>query len=468
MNDEGKPHDQHEMKFQKLQATVEKFVLEECIPAEKEYKNHMSNRIGKDRWSIDAIPPCIERLKFKAKKLGLWNLFLPKHILINEKLHTQLVTNNILTLENKPCMFLTNVEYAKICESMGKSFIAPEVCNCNAPDTGNMEVLLHFGTVEQQIKHLKPLLDGTIRSAFLMTEPNVASSDASNIETKLIPSNNENNNNNNGCTYVLSGRKWWSTGAMDPRCKVAIILAKMDNNNNNNIAMNSKSFTTMVVPMSRKGVNLVRPLTVFGNDDAPHGHAEVQLNNVIINTSEDIILGIGKGYTIAQARLGPGRVHHCMRAIGITSRCYELMIQRTIERKTFNKQLYFHGMIQEIISKCKIHLDSARLLTLDCAYSMDTVGATNCKEKIALIKIAVPNLCFKVVDNAVQVFGGAGVSDDYPIASAFTSLRTLRIADGPDEVHKRTLARLEVKKVLLQNELKNKEEFINHKQKSRL
>ena len=338
---------------------------------------------------------------------------------------------------NKPSMYLSNVEYAKICESMGKSFLTPEVCNCNAPDTGNMEVLLHFGTVLQQQLYLKPLLDGSIRSAFLMTEPYVASSDASNIETSL----RENGVNETGeMTYILNGRKWWSTGAMDPRCKVFIILAKMKN-------AKKSSFTTIVIPSSRKGIQLIRPLTVFGHDDAPHGHAEVQLTNVII-TSRDIVLGIGKGHTIAQARLGPGRVHHCMRAIGITSRCYELMLQRSIQRTTFKQPLYNHGMIQDLISKCKIHLDSARLLTLDCAHSMDTVGAKQCREKIALIKIAIPDLCFRVVDCAVQVFGGGGVSDDYPIAQAFTSLRTLRIADGPDEVHKRTLARMEVRRVL--------------------
>jgi len=431
------------MQLSKLKEILHKFVIEECQPAEKEYKQHMSNRTGKDRWTMEAIPPCVERLKQRAKTLGLWNLFLPKNIQIHQKLLFQLTSNNILTTTNKPSMYLTNVEYAKICESMGKSFLTPEVCNCNAPDTGNMEVLLHFGTVLQQKLYLKPLLDGSIRSAFLMTEPYVASSDASNIETSLCE--NGIDAKTGEMTYILNGRKWWSTGAMDPRCKVFIVLAKMKN------ADKKSSFTTIVLPSSRKGIKLIRPLTVFGHDDAPHGHAEVQLTNVII-TSKDIVLGIGKGYTIAQARLGPGRVHHCMRAIGITSRCYELMLQRSIQRTTFKKQLYNHGMIQDLISKCKIYLDSARLLTLDCAHSMDTVGAQQCKEKIALIKIAIPNLCFKVVDCAIQVFGGGGVSDDYPIAMAFTSLRTLRLADGPDEVHKRTLARMEVRRVLLESE----------------
>lgn len=316
---------------------------------------------------------------------------------------------------------------------MGQSFLAPEACNCSAPDTGNMEVLMKHGTPHQQQLYLQPLLDGQIRSAFLMTEPQVASSDATNI---------------------LNGRKWWSTGAMDPRCKVALVLAKMDysqqpQSSSSPTTINPhKLHTVVLVPMEK--VRLVRPLTVFGLDDAPHGHAEVVLEDIVVK-QEDLILGEGRGFEIAQSRLGPGRIHHCMRAVGMAARCYNLMVQRSMERVTFGKPLYQHGMTQDMIATSKSDLDAARLLTLDCAAAIDAVGAQQARDKIASIKVRVPHLTHQIVNRAIQLFGGAGVCQDFPLARIYTGLRTLQIADGPDAVHKRTLALLEVKKLQKQN-----------------
>jgi len=327
-----------------------------------------------------------------------------------------------------------------------------------------MEVLLHFGTPPQKQQYLLPLLQGKIRSAFLMTEPQVASSDATNIETTLQRIETK----TGSIHYVLNGRKWWSTGAMDPRCQVAIVLAKMDyshpsctvhqqhlQNDQETKKKNSRhgSHTVVLIPMKNNpGVTMVRPLTVFGYDDAPHGHAEVALNSIRVHPSQ-LIIGEGSGFQVAQARLGAGRVHHCMRSIGLASRCYELMLQRTLERKTFGQYLWQHGGCQELIADSASDIEAARLLTLHCADAMDNMGAKRARDKIASIKVVVPELTSRVVDRAVQVHGGAGVCQDFILARALAGLRTLRIADGPDAVHKRTLALLEIKKAKQQLKL---------------
>ena len=377
----------------------------------------------------------------EAKRQGLWNLFLP-HTLPSE-IEMDLMKFK-LSYSITPKQILSNREYGILCEVMGRSFLCPEACNCSAPDTGNMEVLLKHGTLPQQRKYLIPLLLGDIRSTFLMTEPDVASSDATNIECTLEKINDK-------MEYRLNGKKWWSTGAMDPRCKVALVLARMkyDKHDTKTAPKRGKHLghTVVIIPMSTKGVKLIRPLTVFGYDDAPHGHAEVALQNVLLDSS-CLILGEGKGFRIAQSRLGPGRIHHCMRAVGLAARCYELMLQRTLTRSTFGKQLFQHGGCQQHIANAKIDLESARLLTLSCAQAIDQVGPAKARDQIAMIKVAVPRMTLRVVDTAVQIFGGAGVSGDFPLARALAGLRTLRIADGPDAVHQRTLALVEVKKAI--------------------
>jgi len=366
-------------------------------------------------------------------------------------------SNNSAPRVQEPTRYLTNREYGILCEIMGKSFLAPEACNCSAPDTGNMEVLLKHGTIEQQKTYLPHLLNGETRSAFLMTEPDVASSDATNIETKLTKIYVEKGNSKE-VKYILNGKKWWSTGAMDPRCKVVLVLARMDYSTSDasNTTKSSQhgAHTVVVLPMSK--VKLVRPLTVFGYDDAPHGHAEVALEGIELDKS-NLILGEGKGFEIAQSRLGPGRIHHCMRAVGLAARCYELMIERSLCRETFGKLLWEHGGCQEAIADSRIDIEAARLLTLSCAAAIDDHGAVKARDKIAMIKVAVPNLALKVIDRAIQVHGGAGVCGDYPLARALAGMRTLRIADGPDEVHKRTIALIEIKKAKkLMNEINSK------------
>lgn len=417
---------------QELKETLITFVERCCIPAEELYDNHMATRTGADRWSIEAIPPIIEDLKLEARRLGLWNLFLPRDHPLPKYIPVDL----------SPKIYLTNREYGILCEVMGRSFLAPEACNCNAPDTGNMEVLLKHGTKAQQLQYLVPLLKGTIRSTFLMTEPDVASSDATNIETSLLKVKDGAKNR-----YILNGKKWWSTGAMDPRTQVALVLAKMDSKISDGT---HGAHTVVIVPM--KSIELVRPLTVFGYDDAPHGHAEVRMDNIHLDES-CLILGEGRGFEIAQSRLGPGRIHHCMRAVGLAARCYELMIQRSLERETFGKKLFQHGGCQEMIADSKADLESARLLTLSCASAIDSIGPHKARDLIAMIKYAVPNLAIRVIDRAVQVHGGAGVCSDFILARALASMRTLRIADGPDAVHKRTLARIEVNKSYRQSKL---------------
>jgi acyl-CoA dehydrogenase len=416
---------------QAIKAKLDKFVVERCQPAEQEYEHHMKCRVGRDRWSMDAIPPCMERLKAEAKALGLWNLFIPPHL-----------------LPHVPCcppsVVLSYREYGILCESMGKSFLAPEACNCNAPDTGNMEVLMHFGTEEQKELYLVPLLQGTIRSTFLMTEPDVASSDATNIETTLTKIENSLGE----VSYILNGSKWWSTGAMDPRCQVALVLARMDysqcSDRSKKGAASSHGAHTVVL-VDRKHIQMFRPLTVMGYDDAPHGHAHVKLTNVQLKP-EDLIIGEGSGFQVAQARLGPGRIHHCMRAIGMAVRCYDLMLERSLSRRTFGKLLAEHGGCQEMIAESASDIDAARLLTLSCAEQMDMYGARAARDKIASIKVSVPAMTLRVVDRAVQIHGGAGVHDDLPLARILVGLRSLRIADGPDAVHLRTVAMMELKK----------------------
>lgn len=414
-----------------LKKKLDAFVEQDCIPAEKEFADHLKERHGADRWTMDAIPPCLDRLKAKAKSLGLWNLFIPPHLI-----------PKIPDPSLAPRVALTYREYGILCESLGRcQSLAPEACNASAPDTGNMEVLLEFGTPAQKQKYLLPLLRGEIRSAFLMTEPAVASSDATNLETKLTKVTN-----GSRVEYILTGRKWWSTGAMDPRCRLALVVAKMDDPSQRGQAASKHGAHTIVaVELPHHSVRMVRALTHFGYDDAPHGHAEVALDNVRL-TPADLILGEGSGFRVSQARLGPGRIHHCMRAIGTAERCYELMLQRSLERQTFGKYLWEHGGTQDMIADSVTDIEAARLLTLSCAAAMDSVGVRQARGKIAGIKVAVPELCYRVVDRAVQVFGGAGVSGDFILAQSLAGLRSLRIADGPDAVHRRTVAFLEIKK----------------------
>jgi len=434
----------------RLKEVLESFVHEQCQPAEREFEEHMKPRHGADRWTLDAIPPCMERLKKEAKRLGLWNMFLP-HKLPPQFAHLG------------PQIYLSNREYGILCEVTGRSFLAPEACNCNAPDTGNMEVLLKHGTPQQQAKYLVPLLRGEIRSAFLMTEPDVASSDATNMETKLtkvmVPSSR--GSGGGGKTkykYILSGRKWWSTGAMHPKCRVALVLARMDYSQlpeNMETASAHGAHTVVIVPMNK--VTPVRPLTVFGDDDAPTGHAEVLLDNIELHDVEEaLILGEGRGFEIAQSRLGPGRIHHCMRAVGMAARCYELMLERSLVRETFGQYIWEHGGCQELIADSFSDLEAARLLTLNCAAAMDEHGVRKARGQIASIKVSVPQLTHRIVDRAIQIFGGAGVSDDFPMARILTGLRSLRIADGPDAVHRRTVARLEIRKTEKRLEARSK------------
>lgn len=378
---------------------------EHIYPNERLYEHQLNEQPS--RWS--AVPPIMEELKEKAKQAGLWNLFLP---------------------ESEYRAGLTNVEYAPLCEIMGRSIIGPEAFNCGAPDTGNMEVLVRYGTPEQKEKWLKPLLNGDIRSCFSMTEPDVGSSDATNIQCSIVREGDE---------YVINGRKWWSSGAGDPRCKIAIVMGKSDFN-----ASKYEQQSMILVPLNTPGVKIERMLPVFGYDHAPHGHAEIHYDNVRVPAS-NMLLGEGKGFAIAQGRLGPGRIHHCMRLIGAAERALEELCKRIQNRSTFNKLLSQQGVIQEWVAESRIEIEQARLLTLKAAYMMDTVGNKKARKEIAMIKVMAPAMALKVIDRAIQAFGAAGVSEDTPLAALWANARTLRLADGPDEVHKAQLARLELK-----------------------
>ncbi|MCR1832921.1 acyl-CoA dehydrogenase [Oceanobacillus caeni] len=388
-----------------LKKKVNTFMEEHVYPNEKVYQDQLNQQ--KTRWSD--IPPIMEELKKKAKKAGLWNLFLP---------------------ESEYGAGLTNLEYAPVCEIMGRSVIGPEAFNCSAPDTGNMEVLARYGSEKQKKEWLEPLLAGEIRSCFSMTEPDVASSDATNISTSIVRDGDE---------YVINGTKWWSSGAGDPRCKIAIVMGKTDTS-----APRHEQQSMILVPLDTPGVKIKRMLPVFGYDDAPHGHAEIEYNNVRVPV-ENMLWDEGKGFAIAQGRLGPGRIHHCMRLIGLAERALEDICKRIQVREAFGKKLSEHEVIQEWIADSRIEIEQARLLTLKAAYMMDTVGNKVAKKEIAMIKVVAPNMALKVLDRAIQVFGAAGVSDDFTLAYHWANARTLRIADGPDEVHRRQIARLEMK-----------------------
>jgi acyl-CoA dehydrogenase len=396
-------HFEYSAKTQDLQKRVAAFMDQHIYPSEARFHEE----VERNRWTPTKV---IEELKPKAQAAGLWNLFLP---------------------ESERGAGLTNLEYAPLCEIMGRSHMAPEVFNCSAPDTGNMEVIERYGTPEQKERWLKPLLEGQIRSCFAMTEPAVASSDATNIESSIRREGNE---------YVINGRKWWSSGAGDPRCKIAIFMGKTDPT-----APKHKQQSMILVPMDAPGVKILRMLTVFGYDHAPHGHGEVDFVNVRVPVS-NMLLGEGRGFEIAQGRLGPGRIHHCMRCIGVAERALELMCCRVRSRVAFGKTIAEQGTIRADIARSRMEIEQARLLTLKAAYMMDTVGNKVAQAEIAMIKVVAPNTTLRVLDRAIQAHGGAGVCQDTFLASSWANVRTLRLADGPDEVHTEAIARYELRK----------------------
>ena len=389
-----------------LQEKLQKFMDEEIYPNEKLFKEQLDE--GGNRWKV---VPVMEELKAKARERGLWNMFLPE------------------SDEVEP---MSNLDYAPLCEIMGRSTIAPEATNCSAPDTGNMEVLTRYGTPEQKKEWLTPLLNGEIRSCFAMTEPAVASSDATNIESSI---------QRDGDEYVINGRKWWSSGAGDPRCKIFIFMGKTDPTNPDKY----KQQSMILVPMESDGIKIERMLTVFGYDDAPHGHGEITFDNVRVPAS-NMLLGEGRGFEIAQGRLGPGRIHHCMRQIGVAERALEDMCKRAKSRIAFGKPVSEQTVTLERIAEARIGIDQARLLVLHAAHKMDTVGNKEARKEIAMIKVAVPNMTCKVVDMAMQVHGGGGVSQEFNLAFSYAHSRTLRFADGPDEVHRNQIGRLELRR----------------------
>jgi len=376
---------------------------EHVYPNESVYFDAVNQ--GDSRWTI---PPIMAKLKTKARETGLWNLFLP---------------------DDQYGAGLTNLEYAPLAEIMGRSLIASEVFNCSAPDTGNMEVLFRYGSDAHKEEWLVPLLNGEIRSAFAMTEPEVASSDATNIQATILRDGDE---------YVINGRKWWTSGAMDPRCQVLIFMGKT-----NPDAERHSQQSMILVPMNTPGVNIVRPLTVYGYDDAPHGHAEMSFENVRVPAT-NLLLGEGRGFEIAQGRLGPGRIHHCMRLIGMAERALSDMCARASDRVAFGKPLAEQGVVRELIAESRIDIEQARLLTLKAADMMDKVGNKMARAEIAMIKVVAPGMALRVLDRAVQVHGGGGVCGDFGLAAAWAGARTLRLADGPDEVHRAAIAKLEL------------------------
>jgi acyl-CoA dehydrogenase len=395
-------------KVQQLQGRVSAFMDEHVYPNESRFYAEVDeNRRKGNAWVPTRV---VEEIKPLARKQGLWNLWQPQD-------HGGT---------------LTNLEYAPLCEIMGRVTWGPEVFNCSAPDTGNMEVLLRYGTPEQQKQWLTPLQQGEIRSAFLMTEPAVASSDATNIDCRI---------ERQGGEYVINGRKWWSSGASDPRCKIYILMGKTDPANPDK----HKQQSMILVPADTPGVKVLRFLTVFGYDDAPHGHSEVLLENVRVPAA-NMLLGEGRGFEIAQGRLGPGRIHHCMRIVGQAERALELMCKRLKSRVAFGRPVADQSVWHERIAECRIEIDTARLLTLKAAYMMDTVGNKAARAEIAMIKVLAPNVAQKVIDWAIQAHGGGGVSQEFPLAAMYAHNRTLRLADGPDEVHRNAIAKLELRK----------------------
>ena len=392
-------------RVRELKSALEAFMEEHVYPNESLYDDQINE--GESRW---VEIPILEELKAKAKEAGLWNLFLP---------------------ESDRGAGLTNLEYAPLCEVMGRSPIAPEVFNCSAPDTGNMEVLERYGTEEHKERWLAPLLAGEIRSAFAMTEPRVASSDATNIEANITRDGDE---------YVINARKWWTSGAGHPHCKIMILMGKTDPS-----AERHKQQSMVLVPVDTPGVTVMRHLSVFGYDDAPHGHMEVDFENVRVPAS-NLLLGEGRGFEIAQGRLGPGRIHHCMRLIGVAERALEAICERAKQRVAFGKPIAEQGVVMDQIARSRMAIDQSRLLVLNAAHMIDTVGNKAAQSEIAMIKVVVPNMALEVLDRAIQIHGGGGVSQDFGLAYAWAMSRTLRLADGPDEVHARAVARLELKK----------------------
>ena len=393
-----------------LQAKLLTFMDQHIYPNEKAFKEEIDKN-GSEKGNRWIPTELIERLKPLAREQGLWNLFLPK--------------------SHRAPEGLSNLDYAPLCEIMGRVSWAPEVFNCGAPDTGNMETIERYGSEEHKREWLEPLLRGEIRSAFAMTEPDVASSDATNIATRI---------ERDGDDYVINGHKWWISGAGDPRCKIFILMGKTDPE-----AARHSQQSMIMVPADTKGVTIVRPLPVFGYDDAPHGHCEILFENVRVPASA-MLLGEGRGFEIAQGRLGPGRIHHCMRAIGVAERALELMCKRLNSRTAFGKKISEQGVWRERIAESRIQIDSARLLTLKAAYMMDTVGNKFAKAEIAMIKVLAPNVAQQVLDWAIQAHGAGGVCNDFPLAALWAHNRTLRLADGPDEVHRNAIAKLELAK----------------------
>ena len=396
---------------QDLVARVKDFIEQDCIPSEHIFHDQIAE--GDNRWN--SYPKVINELKDKAKSKGLWNLFLP---------------------ESEFGAGLTNYEYAHLAEVMGTSHIASEAMNCAAPDTGNMEVIARYGNEKHQEEWLQPLLDGEIRSAFAMTEPGVGSSDATNMQATAVLDGDE---------YVINGEKWWTSGAGDPRCKILIFMAVT-----NPDAAKHQRHSMMLVPMESEGIEIQKMMHVFGYDDAPHGHAHIKFNNVRI-PKDNLLLGEGRGFEIAQGRLGPGRIHHCMRTIGVGEKAIELMCKRGIDptKMPFGKNIANLGANFDYIAESRIELNAARLLTLDAAHKMDTVGNKIAASEIAQIKVFAPNVVLKIIDRAIQMHGGEGVSQLTPLASMYAHIRTLRLADGPDEVHRRAVARLELGKYIV-------------------
>jgi acyl-CoA dehydrogenase len=390
-------------KTKELQQRLQTFMYAHVYPNERRFEEETASA----PWKPTRV---VEELKVKARGEGLWNLFLPG---------------------DPGGAGLSNLEYAPLCEIMGRSHMAAEVFNCSAPDTGNMEVLARYGTAEQKEKWLRPLLAGEIRSCFSMTEPDVASSDATNIAASIVRS---------GDQYIVNGRKWWSSGAGDPRCKIAIFMGKSDP-----AAAPHKQQSMIVVPLDAPGVKIVRMLKVFGYDHGPHGHAEIHFENVRVPAA-NMLLGEGRGFEIAQGRLGPGRIHHCMRCIGVAERALEAMCERVQARVAFGKALAEQGTIRAGIAESRMEIEQARLLTLKAAYMMDTVGNKAARAEIAMIKVVAPNVALRVLDRAIQAHGGAGVSQDTFLAAAWAMVRTLRLADGPDEVHVESVAKWELAK----------------------